>query len=265
MGFHSFQISGMPFQRRFCPACGARMKRKNAGRAVTTRTTYHEFESTSVNGTHFAVTDEPNIFIYHPRFSCTDCRRQYTEEDAEAAFYVGKMLGKRRLTPAEIATCREEAEEKAQRRGKIWSFVISALSFALFLSALALQFQEELLTAKGLVCAAVGLLIFFFPTLRRLFNRKYAAAEDERQIRTAIFHKAEAATHGTAEELRERISCYCIYCMQEIDPHGITQFEDEGRTAVCPRCSKTSLLPEAPVREGDEALLTDLKNYWYWY
>lgn len=265
MGFHSFKISGVPFRRYFCPSCGSRMKRETVKRAVTAKTTYCEFEDTSVGGTHFAVSDEPNIFIYHPRFCCTDCRRRYTEEDAETAFYVGRMLGKRRLTSDELDTCREEAEEKARRRGTVWSFIASALCFALFISVLVLRMGEELWTARGIIYAAAALLIFFFPTLRRFFNRKHAIAEDERQIRTDIFHRTEAGTHGTADELRKRASCYCFYCMKDIDPRGITQFEDDGKTAVCPNCFKTALLPEAPVREGDGSLLEDLKNYWYWY
>ena len=264
MGFWSFSFKGNPFKRYYCAHCGEKLIREKVSRAITARTTYHEFFDTSVNGTHFAVTDEPDIFDVKWRFCCPACRRRYSVQEQGVNGFAQKILKKKKLTRREIERHRpiaERSEYHRKNRFDAFSLLFGILVLLYTSAKNGVQWSEPL----DIVFPVAAILCMLFPLLRRCLSKKERERTDERSARISIFEDAQADAYGTAEELHRKGSCYCFYCMENIDPKEIVQYEDNGATAVCPRCFKITLLPEAPHREGDTELLEDLKHYWYWY
>ena len=53
--------------------------------------------------------------------------------------------------------------------------------------------------------------------------------------------------------------CSCYNCFGHFNKEQITQWTDQGQTAICPLCSVDSVLPE----HLDENLLKEINKYWF--
>jgi len=44
------------------------------------------------------------------------------------------------------------------------------------------------------------------------------------------------------KEISKSKKCGCFFCLSTFDPKEITEWTDEGQTAVCPKCGVDSIL-----------------------
>jgi hypothetical protein len=64
-------------------------------------------------------------------------------------------------------------------------------------------------------------------------------------------------------EIESAARCGCFNCGATFGPGDITDWVDEGTTALCPRCGIDSLLPEQASQPLTPALLEAMHEYWF--
>ena len=67
---------------------------------------------------------------------------------------------------------------------------------------------------------------------------------------------SEMSWHNT-DQINDDTDCSCYYCRANYKGSEITEYFDEGRTAMCPRCRVDSVLPEKFTRERLEGLYNE--------
>ena len=57
--------------------------------------------------------------------------------------------------------------------------------------------------------------------------------------------------------------CYCFYCKAVFDSREIEDYADNGQTAICPKCSIDSVIPDSADDGIDEKVVTEMHEYWF--
>lgn len=57
--------------------------------------------------------------------------------------------------------------------------------------------------------------------------------------------------------------CGCFHCESFFSPKEVTEWVDNGSTALCPRCGIDAVLPEVPLFALDAALLKEMRQFWF--
>jgi hypothetical protein len=70
------------------------------------------------------------------------------------------------------------------------------------------------------------------------------------------------AMHNRAQVLRSS-SCGCFYCLETYAPSEIGEWCDEGKTALCPRCSVDSVLGSDSGIPLTREFLSEMKDHWF--
>jgi hypothetical protein len=55
----------------------------------------------------------------------------------------------------------------------------------------------------------------------------------------------------------------CYYCYKIFDPQQITEYTDEGKTAICPFCKVDAVLPNLNLMEFSEEFLKKTHKHWF--
>lgn len=67
-----------------------------------------------------------------------------------------------------------------------------------------------------------------------------------------------AMRNKTSLSFVEKAGCY--NCMEIIDVKDITEWTDQGETALCPKCHVDAVLPDANLTQ---AQLKEIHEYWF--
>lgn len=54
----------------------------------------------------------------------------------------------------------------------------------------------------------------------------------------------------------------CYQCGAIFDPKEITEYTDQGDTAVCPKCSEDAVIPESVTLKITTDYLKSVKEFW---
>ena len=75
----------------------------------------------------------------------------------------------------------------------------------------------------------------------------------------------EAHKHSmrNRRELAKSETCGCFYCERVFSPAEITEWIDDGETAMCPHCGIDSVLPSASGFKLSKDLLQRMNAYWF--
>ena len=75
----------------------------------------------------------------------------------------------------------------------------------------------------------------------------------------------EAHRHSmrNRKELAESDACGCFYCERTFSPAEITEWIDDGQTAMCPYCGIDSVLASASGFELSKEFLHHMCDYWF--
>ncbi len=75
------------------------------------------------------------------------------------------------------------------------------------------------------------------------------------------------AAHNHSIEHREEIVasevCGCFYCMSVFRPEEITEWTDDGKTAICPRCSIDSVIGSKSGYPIAPEFLRSMHKHWF--
>ena len=62
------------------------------------------------------------------------------------------------------------------------------------------------------------------------------------------------------ESLSKVTDCTCYHCLNTFETQAITEWCDEGLTALCPNCGVDSIIPG---KDYEENFLIEASNYWF--
>jgi hypothetical protein len=75
---------------------------------------------------------------------------------------------------------------------------------------------------------------------------------------TAALHKA-ASFH--AYEVLSGTDCGCFYCMEKFNPQQITEWTDDGQTALCPHCHMDAVIPSSKEHPISSEMLEGMNRF----
>ena len=65
------------------------------------------------------------------------------------------------------------------------------------------------------------------------------------------------------ENLKNGTKCGCFYCTQIFSAEEITDFTDNGKTALCPYCGVDAVIGESSGFPITKEFLNKMKDYWF--
>ena len=77
----------------------------------------------------------------------------------------------------------------------------------------------------------------------------------------AIQHHQDSIYH--ADDLKAQKKCGCFYCLKIFSPNEITDWTDDGKTALCPHCGIDAVIAETTERHINTAFLKEMHTYWF--
>lgn len=76
----------------------------------------------------------------------------------------------------------------------------------------------------------------------------------ERAHKHSIFHR---------ESVLRSDQCGCFYCMAIFPPDRISEWVDDGQTALCPECGIDSVIGSASGIPIENQFLREMQSYWF--
>ncbi|WP_096155829.1 MULTISPECIES: cytoplasmic protein [Bacillus] len=75
--------------------------------------------------------------------------------------------------------------------------------------------------------------------------------------------KAHKFSSNHREELDTADVCGCFFCMEVFNPNMITEWIDNGKTALCPKCGIDSIIGESSGYPITKEFLKGMNGYWF--
>lgn len=72
-------------------------------------------------------------------------------------------------------------------------------------------------------------------------------------------HKAVHLAMKNRKEVKSSNQCGCYYCLSVFPSSKVVEWTDNNETALCPKCSVDSVVPEI----NDVNVLEKIKKYWF--
>ncbi len=83
----------------------------------------------------------------------------------------------------------------------------------------------------------------------------------------AELHEAHKRSIRHRAEIIESVDCGCFHCLTTFKPAAITEWtdfvNDEGTTALCPKCGTDSVLGSAPGFPITVEFLREMQAHWF--
>jgi len=79
---------------------------------------------------------------------------------------------------------------------------------------------------------------------------------------SAIIKAHEHCTNNKSS-LKQGDLCGCFYCLKIFKPNKISEWTNEGKTAMCPYCGIDSLIGKKSGFPITEEFLKSMKNHWF--
>jgi hypothetical protein len=80
---------------------------------------------------------------------------------------------------------------------------------------------------------------------------------------TSMLERAHKHSFKSRRELEKSDRCGCFYCEETFPPSAITEWVDDGHTAMCPFCGIDSVLGSASGLELSKDFLHRMNERWF--
>ncbi len=252
--------AGMVFQTYHCAKCGARLKKEKTHRIVTALD--HDYYQYHNVGTYPLC----DYDVYSYRFQCPACGARISYDEQCIIKQIQKKQRAIVLSPSVIKGNYQACKTSNHRRVLIYNILISViLLLAVFIPFYFLQTNQ---TTKDLIGVSLLFLIFVISivvaTIRRYkgnyklkFKHTYSY-EKESQL-----ERLHAYCSHNRNTVMLSSKCYCFFCMHRMVPGEITDYTDNGQTALCPQCGMDCVIPDGIEEEVNEGIAAEMHLYWF--
>ena len=250
----------MVFQKYYCVKCGAQLKKERTHRVVTKDDKdYYRYHD-------YGKFPRRDYDVYDYRFQCPACGTRSSFDEQCIIGRIQKKLGHLVLSSSEIKSNYKEAKA-SHHKMVLATTVLFPIVFALIGFILSCISNSD-----GITKNFTGAAIFFLASAvvmtvnairkyrgnyRTKFKYSYSYEKE------AQFKRLHAYSSHNKDLIAVSMKCYCFYCKEVVDAYEITDYADNGQTAICPRCGIDSIIPDS-IEEGvDNSTISDMNEYWF--
>lgn len=248
------------FKKYYCAKCGTKLEKERTHRVVTKNDRdYYRYHKRG----RFP---QPDYDVYDYRFQCPGCDSRISFDEQRIIEKIQKQKGQRQLSSFEIRSNYKETQKAVHKKALITN-IICTLAVLLVVAVLFVLLNpdkgQEELTGPALSLLAVA-VIAVVGTVKRFegnglpFARKpYSYAQE---MRLKKLH-----AHSSHNKVLILVSdrCVCFHCQAMMDHGEITEYVDNGQTALCPKCGVDAILPDSIEETIDSQTLKDMQEYWF--
>ena len=250
---------GMVCRRYYCVKCGTKLKRERTHRVVTeSDKDYYRYQDRG----KFPRRDYD---VYGYRFKCPSCGMRIAYDEQCIIKRIQKQQGLTVLSSAEIKAHYREAKQ-AHHKWVLTESILYTLDIVPVMLLLFFLFaKDDFKDAPGvpvfLGLIAVSAIVSAIRThkgnyrLRRKFTYSHK--------KEALLQKLHACSSHNRQQIATAGKCYCFHCESVFSPGEITNFADNGQTALCPACGVDAIVPDSADEAIDEELITEMNRYWF--
>ena len=259
-------IRGKRLHKFYCMHCGERLAREKIRRTVTPQDADYKEQLPSGHhgrpgGKSFSlrfsrtVYLNQNVNISDTRFVCPACKKRVPFDEQLIRARVQKVLGKRILTRGELESHREAAAKRKRFLTELKSMLFTLFFLALFVPVCKVLHWDSYIILLALI--EMYIAIRGTVELIRLKNTPITETRDDEM------HRLHARAYGNIEEVQAATVCHCFRCATSFSPDEIREWAEDGKTAACPNCRGTNIIPEDENDPIDGERLADIHYYWY--
>ena len=250
----------MLFKRYYCSKCGTKLKKEKTHRIVSKddKDYYHYHDA----GTF----PKADCDVYDYRLQCPACESRVTMEEQRILALIQRKNHSRILSAHEIRADYEEYRQINSKRVLIRN-IFSAISFIVVAIALYYWFSKDK-SLSNLGPMFLLMVVFGVISIIRAvrhhrgesfgkYDASYSYEEEARLKKLHCYSTHNKKWVDTADQ------CYCFYCKRRINAADITEYADDGQTALCPKCGVDSLLPDSIEEAVDAITVSLMHEYWF--
>lgn len=256
---HSIPI-GMVFKKYDCPYCGKRLLKEKTHRVVTKEDNdYYQYHDVGT----FPLRDYD---VYSYQFRCPSCCRRIAYEEQRIFAKLQKKYGSKVLSPSQIRA--DYGAIKAEHSKGAFRSTIGIPAVLLFLFfVLYYLFGGERTAERLSYCTIMFAVLTAFSVFMAIkshwgshksrIHRGYSHEQKE------LLDKLYAYRRANREAISRFQRCYCFRCQKTMEPLAITEYVENGKTALCPYCSFDAILPDAIDEPLDETIIREMHDFWF--
>lgn len=261
MNGKSYSLSlGMLFKKYHCAKCGAVLKTEQTHRVVTKDDKdYYEFHDRGTFPLH-------DYDVYNYRFKCPNCHARISYNEQCIIERIQKQQGYHVLAGSEIKTYYKACKEQHMRSTLI-SRIVCAVIFILFMSVLFYLFGSERTTQSLTYTAILSLAAIIIAVIGVIgvYNghSPYVATQIHSFEKKVLLEKLRTCSSNNRQTIAISDRCYCFHCKASMDHSEITDFLEDGQTAICPHCGVDAILPDYIDENINEDVVSQMHDYWF--
>ena len=251
----------MVFKRYYCSKCGSRLKREKTHRIVTKDDIdyfkYHEYNT-------FPRRDHD---VYEYRFKCPSCESRMSFEEQCIVDRIQKVNRRKLLSDIEIKKNYDECKKFIKRKAIFYEILIILLAIFIVGIFCFLSKDSDNIISYTIACSALLIYTTFRmiktykpssknKTTPKLLNRYDYEKE-------SLLKKLHTYSTHNKSMVEKSDKCYCFHCQKSFDKNEITDYTDNGKTAICPHCGIDSVLPDSIDEDIDEKIISEMNKYWF--
>lgn len=247
----------MVLQKHYCHKCGGKLEKEKTHRVVTKDDRdYYRYHKA---GTY----PKPDYDIYEYRYQCPACQARISHDEQVVIERIQKKLHRAVLTLSDVKANYKECKDSSRRRALVRDICVSMV-----LLLIAYVIGSIFASDEDLICLALVLLVLAVITvineIRRYKGKKLLghrrSYSDEEEARLKKLHAYSSHNRELVERARQ---CHCFYCRATVESSEITDFTDQGQTAICPRCGVDAILPDSIEESLDANTIAEMNKYWF--
>lgn len=250
---------GMMYKRYHCVKCGTKLRKERTHRVVTEDDKdYYRYQDHE----KFPRRDYD---VYGYQFMCPSCGARIAYDEQCIIARIQKKQGFRVLSPAEIKGHYREAKQAHHKwvltKSILYTLGIVPVMFLLFFLFAEQNLKENPGVPVFLGLIAVSAIVSAIRTHKGNYRlrRKFTYSHEHE----ALLQKLHACSSHNRQQIASAGKCYCFYCESVFSPGEITNFADNGQTALCPACGVDAIVPDSADEAIDEKLITEMNRYWF--
>jgi len=241
---------GMVFKKYHCAKCGAQLQKERTHRVVTKDDKdYYRYHS-------YGQFPRRDCDVYGHRFKCPGCGARISFDEQCIIEVIQKKQGHTVLSSAEIKSNYAEGKEHHHKRVLLKS-ILTSIVFILIVFALFCISNSDRSSMHIAIFLAAAAVMAVGAILRHkgAFSYSYEKEAQLKKLHTYSTHnRSRIAVAG---------KCYCFYCKAAVESREIQDYTDNGQTAICPKCSHASIIPDSIDEPVDEKTIAALNEYWF--
>ena len=250
----------MVFKKFYCSKCGEKLEKEKTYRVVSKddKDYYQYHEAGQFPRVDYAVHDY--------RFMCPSCANRISYEEQCIISRIQKKKRRHQLSDDEIVENYQECKKAQYKNAFINGIIGAIINSLIFLSFLLLSSKNESLKDLGKISIMFAIFaIFAIVNAIRSFkgNYKLKYMSNYSYEMNHLLNKLHTYSSNNKTLIEKSEKCHCFHCKSVMESKDVTQYADDGQTAMCPACKHTSIIPDSIDDVLDENIIDEMNKYWF--